>query len=140
MWAGNEIIEEKGMTGFDDRRYNKTHEWVRIENGVATVGISDYAQSELGDVTFVDPMQAGETVEQGDECGTIESVKAASEIYAPLSGEIAETNKDLDDHPGLINEDPYERGWILKIKDFDPREVERLMSEEEYEASLEQEE
>ena len=99
-----------------DRKHAKTHEWVQVEGNVAVVGITDHAQKVLSDITFLDRPRAGKKVEQGQECGVIESVKAASDLYAPVSGEVAEPNSMLEANPGLINEDPYGKGWILKLK------------------------
>ncbi len=124
----------------DDRKYTKTHEWVKIENDCAVVGITDYAQESLGDITFVELPAVGDTVEQGEECGVIESVKAASDLYAPVSGEIAEVNTFLEEKPEAINRSAYEDGWIFKLRDFDEDQVERLMDADQYEAMLENEE
>ena len=124
----------------DDRRYNKTHEWVKEEGDFALIGITDFAQESLGDITFVELPSVGETVEQGVECGVIESVKAASDIYAPVSGKIVEVNAALENKPETINESPYEAGWIFKLKDFSEEEFENLMDADQYDALLETEE
>lgn len=121
----------------DDRKYGKTHEWVKVEGDLAVVGISDHAQEALGDITFVEQPAVGDAVKQGGECGVIESVKAASDIYAPIGGEIAEINSGLEDAPEQINQDPYGAGWILKLKDFDAAQLEGLLSAAAYEAGLE---
>jgi glycine cleavage system H protein len=111
--------------------YAESHEWLRVENGTATMGITHFAQDQLGDLTFVELPQVGDHVEKGDEIGTVESVKAASEIYAPVSGEIAAVNEDLEEAPEKVNEDPYGNGWIVRFKI--EGEVEGLLSAEEYE-------
>ena len=121
----------------DDRKYGKTHEWVKVEGDLAVVGISDHAQEALGDITFVEQPAVGDAVKQGGECGVIESVKAASDIYAPIGGEIAEINSGLEDAPEQFNQDPYGAGWILKLKDFDAAQLEGLLSAAAYEAGLE---
>jgi glycine cleavage system H protein len=124
----------------DDRRYTKNHQWVKIEDDAAVVGITDYAQSELGDVTFVELPQIGETLGQGDECGVIESVKAASDIQSPLSGQIVEINEELSGAPEIVNEDPYEAGWMFKLGEFGEEELDNLLTAEQYDALTEAEE
>ena len=124
----------------DDRKYTKTHEWVKVEDDVAVVGITDYAQESLGDITFVELPTAGDVMEQGEECGVIESVKAASDIYTPIGGEIAEVNTALEDKPEAINGSPYDHGWIFKIRNFDEFQVHNLMDADQYDALLETEE
>lgn len=115
-------------------KYTKTHEWVRLEDGVAVVGITDYAQSELGDIVYVDLPSPGRAVALGDSFGTIESVKTVSDIYSPVKGEIAETNAALEGSSELINQDPYGAGWIVKISvDVAP---EGLLDAEAYKALL----
>ncbi len=110
----------------DDLLYAESHEWIRMEGGSARVGISDHAQAELTDVVFVELPQVGAEVKAGDRVATVESVKAASDIYAPISGEIAGVNTALDANPALINTDPYGEGWIFRIKIEAGEEVERL--------------
>lgn len=100
----------------DDLLYAKSHEWCLIEGDVATVGITQFAQEQLGDLTFVELPDVGDTFEAGNEMGSVESVKAASEIYAPVSGEIIEVNEELEDAPEKVNEEPYGDGWMVKIK------------------------
>lgn len=116
--------------------YTKEHEWVNAKDGVATVGITDYAQSELGDVVFVELPEAGKKVEAGKSFGTVESVKAVSEIYAPVSGEVVEANPTLSDKPETINNDPHRAGWLVKIKLANPAELEKLMDSAAYEAYI----
>jgi glycine cleavage system H protein len=113
-------------------RYTKDHEYIRLEGDAGIVGITDYAQSQLGDVVFVELPSIGKTVKKGDEAAVVESVKAASEIYAPVSGEVVEVNSDLEATPGTVNEDPAGRGWFMKIRVTDPSEVEGLLTEEQY--------
>lgn len=96
--------------------YSKTHEWVRVDREVATVGITDYAQEQLGDVVMVDLPAVGKAVTAGQEMGTVESVKAVSEVFSPVSGEVLEVNSELEAHPELVNQDPFGSGWLVKIK------------------------
>ena len=117
--------------------YTKEHEWINIEGDEATIGISDYAQESLGDITFIELPGIGDEVEQFEEFVSLESVKAASDIFAPMSGEIIEVNEDLNEDPGLINKSPYEKGWIVRIKLSDPEEQSNLMTAEEYDKFLE---
>lgn len=98
------------------RYYTETHEWVSIEEGVATIGVTDYAQSELGDVVYVDLPQAGRSLNKGDAFGSIESVKAASDLYAPVAGTVVATNDTLKDRPEAINEDPFGDGWLMRVR------------------------
>lgn len=123
-----------------DLRYASTHEWVRPEgNGVFTVGISDHAQELLGDMVFVELPDVGAEIATGDDVAVAESVKAASDVYAPITGEVIEVNEDLEDSPELVNSDPYGDGWLFKIKAEDPEEVEALLDAEGYEGSIEDE-
>ncbi|MGB3634409.1 MAG: glycine cleavage system protein GcvH [Rubrobacteraceae bacterium] len=119
-----------------DLQYTKSHEWVRVEDDVVTVGITDHAQEELGDVVFVELPEAGDSLSSGDTFGTIESVKAVSDLYAPMGGEVVEVNGTLNDTPENVNEDPYGEGWILKIRTSEEAD---LLSAEEYEKVLEEE-
>ncbi len=120
-----------------NRKYNKDHEWVTVEGDIGTVGISDHAQEQLGDVVYVEVPDPGKAVEQGGEVATIESVKAASEIYSPVSGEVTEGNAALGDEPGLVNSDPYGQGWFYKIKLSNAGELDGLMDEAAYQSFLE---
>jgi glycine cleavage system H protein len=113
-------------------RYTKSHEYVRVEDGTGVVGITDYAQAQLGDVVFVELPPAGQSVSKGAGAATVESVKAASEVNAPVSGEVVEVNSTLADSPGLVNEDPTGKGWFLKIKLSDAAELDSLMDEDAY--------
>ena len=122
-----------------DRRYTETHEWIKIEDGVAVVGITDYAQEALGDITFVDLPDVDQELEQDQECAVIESVKAASDIYAPLTGKISEINDALDGNPETVNEDPYGEGWLFKITAFDMDQFNDLLDAADYEAMNEEE-
>jgi glycine cleavage system H protein len=119
-----------------DRRYTKDHEWVRVSGETATFGITDYAQHELGDVVFVDLPVAGTKVAAGQSFGTVESVKAVSEIYAPVSGEVVEINSSLSDSPEKINQDPHGAAWLMKVRLANPAEINSLMDAAAYEAYL----
>ena len=123
----------------DDRKYTRSHEWIRVEGEEGYVGISDHAQHALGDITFVELPEPGHTYEQGEECGVIESVKAASDLYMPIGGRVTEVNLHLEDEPEIINRDPYDDGWIFRIKGFDEDELEALMDAEAYGAQLAEE-
>jgi glycine cleavage system H protein len=123
----------------DDRLYTKSHEWIRIEGDIATIGITDHAQKELGEVVFVDMPELGEIFDADQEFGTIESVKAVSELFLPIAGEISEINKNLNDEPGAINEDPYGEGWLVKIKVASDGDLHGLMQAADYEKFVEEE-
>ncbi len=120
-------------------KYAESHEWVYLEGDIATVGISNHAQEELGDVVYVEAKDIGEEVEQFEELGSIESVKAVSEVNAPVSGEVTEFNQDLEDEPETINKDPYGKGWIVKIKISDKSELDKLMDYDKYKEFIENE-
>jgi glycine cleavage system H protein len=117
-------------------RYTKDHEYIRVEGDTGTIGITDYAQGQLGDVVYVELPTVGKAVAKGGEAAVVESVKAASEVYAPVSGEVVEVNQELESSPGTINEDPAGRGWFMKIKLRDTSELEGLMTEEQYQEFL----
>lgn len=119
-----------------DLRYSKSHEWVRLEGDVATVGISDHAQHELTDVVFVELPTLGREVDLGDPTAVVESVKAASDIYAPVGGEVVEANPEVEADPSLVNTDPYGKGWIFKLKVKDATLVDSLMDSAAYEAHI----
>jgi len=120
----------------DNLRYTKEHEWVAAAGATGTVGVTYFAQKELGDVVFVELPEVGRKIKVGDEFGTVESVKAVSEIYSPVSGEITEVNTALVDHPEIINEDPYGRGWILRVRLAEPSEVASLMDAAAYQSFI----
>ena len=132
MSKGNGIYPE-------DLKYTKEHEWLAVNGGVGTVGITHYAQSELGDIVYVELPAAGSPVVAGEEFGTVESVKAVSEIFAPVSGEVLEVNTALATSPETINKDPYGDGWLLKLKLADSKELDTLMTATEYRKYIEEE-
>lgn len=117
-------------------RYTREHEWIRLEGDIATVGISDYAQEQLGDIVFVELPEVGKSLTKGAEAAVVESVKAASEIYAPVGGSVTEVNTTLSDEPGLVNMDPEGKGWFLKLQVADKAEIEALMDIDAYQAFL----
>lgn len=119
-----------------DLKYTKSHEWVRVAGDTATMGITDHAQQELTDIVFVELPETGRQVKAGEACAVVESVKTASDIYAPVSGEILETNKAVVDEPALTNSEPYGRGWFFKIKVANPDELKSLLSPEQYGAQI----
>src|SRR5579864_4646127 len=114
------------------RRYTKSHEWVRVEGNLAYVGISDHAQKEVTDVVYVEVPKTGKALKAGDEATTLESVKAAFSIYAPVSGSLIKGNTELEKDPGLINKSPYDQGWIFTMEVSNPAELDALMTEEQY--------
>ncbi len=115
-----------------DYKYTKDHEWVRLDGDIAVMGLADYAQSQLGDMVFVELPDVGKTIKQGESAGAVESVKAAADYYAPLSGEVLERNDVLLDDPGVLNSDCYGMGWMLKVRPSDPAEMDKLMTAEQY--------
>ena len=119
-----------------DVKYSEDHEWVRVEGNVATVGITDYAQEQLGDIVFVELPEPGRALEQGKDAAVIESVKAASEIVAPIGGEVTEGNAALTDDPSLANSDPTGEGWFFKMTIGDPSQLDKLMDEAAYKAHV----
>lgn len=119
-----------------DLKYTKDHEWVLIEGDVATVGITDYAQGELGDIVYIDVETLDEEVAKDEVFGTVEAVKTVSDLFMPLSGEVIELNEELEDEPEVVNTDAYGKGWIIKIKLSDISEVDTLLSAEDYKKSL----
>ena len=119
-------------------RFTKDHEWVRLDGDLAVVGITDYAQSQLGDVVYVELPEIGRRVERGKEAAVVESVKAASEVYAPVSGEVTEVNEALATDPAMVNADPMGDGWFLKLRLDDPKEVDDLMDEAAYQRLVEE--
>ncbi len=123
----------------DDRKYTKSHEWLKMDGDTAIVGITDYAQEAVGDITYVELPSEGTVLLQEDECVVVESVKAASDLYAPVGGEILEGNAELESAPELINQDPYDKGWIFKMNDVNADELAALMDAKGYEAMLDEE-
>jgi glycine cleavage system H protein len=120
-------------------RYTKQHEWVRVEGDIGTIGITDHAQQELGDIVYVDLPKVGTHIAQGSSAGSVESVKAVSDFYAPVSGEVTEINQSLADAPEKLNADPHGEAWLIKIKLSAPAEVEKLLSAAEYQKYIEAE-
>lgn len=118
-------------------RYTEEHEWIRVDDGIGTVGISDFAQEQLGDVVYVELPEVGKTLQRSAEAAVVESVKAASEVYAPVSGEVVEVNEALNDDPGLVNSSPTGDGWFFKLRISDPSELDNLMDEAAYKAYVE---
>ena len=117
-------------------KYTKEHEWIRVEGEEAYVGITDYAQSQLGDIVFVEVETEGNNLEAGDTFGSIEAVKTVSDLYMPVSGEVLEFNSELEDQPDLVNKDPYGKGWIIKVKIEDEAQLDGLLSADAYKASI----
>ena len=117
-----------------DRRYTNEHEWVRVDDGVGTVGLTDYAQDQLGDIVYVDMPAPGASVKQFEKLGEIESVKAVSDLYAPVSGQVVDVNEEVNDHPELVNQSPYEEGWLVRVRLANPAELEALLTAERYDA------
>jgi glycine cleavage system H protein len=124
----------------EDLRYTQSHEWVRIDGDVGTIGITDYAQKELGDIVYLELPEVGHVFNAGDEFGTVESVKAVSELFTPVSGEIVEINKGAVGEPGIVNDDPFGDGWMIKLKLSTDEEVQKLLTAEQYEEYVKEEE
>ena len=116
----------------DDVKYTKDHEWAKLDSDIVTIGINDYAQDQLGEIVFVELPEVGDTFSEGDEFGSVESVKAVSEMYIPISGEIVEINESLEDAPELVNESCYDNGWIIKVKPDDMAQMDNLMDKPAY--------
>ena len=114
-----------------DLKFTNDHEWIKVEGNIGTIGITDFAQGELGDVIYID-ITATDNVNKGESCGTIEAVKTVSDIFAPVSGKISDTNKAINDNPAVVNKDPYGEGWILKIELSNPSELDSLLTPEQY--------
>lgn len=121
-----------------DLRYSRTDEWVRVEGDIATIGITDYAQSELGDIVYVELPEPGRVLQTEEMFGTVESVKAVADLYAPVAGEVVEANPAVTERYELLNEDPYGEGWLIKVQMTDPAEVESLLTAEQYAAYIEE--
>jgi len=120
-----------------DRKYTEDHEWVEVDGDAGVIGISEYAQEQLGDVVFVELPEVGTVLDRSDEVAVVESVKAAAEVYAPVSGEVLEVNEDLNGDPSLVNTDPFGDGWFAKLKLSDPDELDDLMDEDTYKKFVE---
>ncbi|RBW71253.1 glycine cleavage system protein GcvH [Bacillus taeanensis] len=120
-------------------RYSDEHEWVKVEGDKVRIGITDFAQSELGDIVFVELPEVGDEIEADEPFGSVESVKTVSELYAPINGKVVEINEDLDDSPEFVNESPYEKAWMIVIEPSDVSEIEKLMTAEQYEEMINQE-
>jgi glycine cleavage system H protein len=133
--SGN-VLREAVMEVPPGLRYSKEHEWVAIEDSAATIGITDYAQNRLGEIVYVELPAVGDKISKDDPFGVVESVKAVSDIYAPVSGTVTEVNEDLPQSPETVNEDPYGDGWLVKVKMSDPSEVDDLMDQDEYEERI----
>jgi len=127
------------MASPSDRRYSKEHEWVRLDGDAARVGITEYAQDQLGDVVYVDLPEPGSTIGQFDKMGEIESVKAVSDLYSPISGEVTAINDGVVEKPEIVNSDPYGDGWLIEVRLAEASEVDKLMSSTEYDAFIEAE-
>ncbi|MBI2068294.1 MAG: glycine cleavage system protein GcvH [Deltaproteobacteria bacterium] len=123
----------------EDLKYSKEHEWVRINGNMATIGITDYAQDQLGEVVFVELPAEGEELQKNDTFGVVESVKSVSDVFSPLSGKVIEVNDPLSDTPETVNEDPYGEGWLVKVEVTNPKELGTLMSAEHYQAFIKEE-
>jgi len=126
------------MTAPTDRKYTKTHEWVLIGDGTAVLGITDAAQNELGDITYLELPEASDAVSAGEAFGVVESVKAATDVYSPVDGEVVERNEDAIESPELINQSPYEKAWLLKVKLSDPSQVDARLDSGAYDAFAEE--
>jgi glycine cleavage system H protein len=124
------------MSSPKELRYTKTHEWVRVEGDVLTIGVTDHAQSELGDITYLELPEPGEAVSGGEPFGVVESVKAASDVYSPVDGEVVERNEEAISAPDVVNSSPYEGAWLIKVKVADPAQVESLLTSEQYDELL----
>jgi glycine cleavage system H protein len=124
----------------EDLRYTREHEWARSKDGRIVVGITDFAQDSLGDVVYVELPDVGDPVKKGESFGVVESTKAVSELFAPLSGKVVEVNSPLSDAPETVNEDPYEEGWMIAIEPSDPKELESLMDAKAYKAFVDEQE
>lgn len=114
----------------NELKYSKEHEWVKVEGNVATIGITEYAQSELGDIVFVELPETDDEINEGDTFGSVESVKTVSELYAPISGKVVEVNEELEDSPEFVNESPYEKAWMVKVEISDESQLEALLTAE----------
>ncbi|MED4080162.1 glycine cleavage system protein GcvH [Halalkalibacterium halodurans] len=123
----------------NELKYSEEHEWVKVEGDKVRIGITDFAQSELGDIVFVELPEVGDEVEADEPFGSVESVKTVSELYAPVSGKVVEVNEELDDNPEYVNESPYEKAWMIVVEPSDASQVEKLMSADEYKEMISEE-
>lgn len=124
------------MSNPSDRKYAESHEWIKVDGDIAIVGITDHAQDALGDITFIELPEVDAEYGKGDDCAVVESVKAASDIYAPVSGTVSEVNEKLEDEPELVNSSAFEDGWIFKLSNIDSAQLDSLMDAEQYEKFL----
>lgn len=121
----------------DERRYTRDHEWIKIDKDIAIIGITEFAQEQLGDIVFVELPEVGKLLSKGDEAAVLESVKAAAEVYCPIGGEVIEVNDGLNDDPSVVNNDPYGNGWFIKLRVTDPESIDQLMDELDYNSFVE---
>jgi glycine cleavage system H protein len=128
----------KQMAVPKDYKYTRTHEWVKVDGDIATIGITDFAQSELGDITYIELPAVGSTLDKSDSLGVIESVKAASDVYAPISGEVVEDNTTVEEAPETVNSSPFEDAWLVKLRITDPSQLDELLDADAYEALLDE--
>jgi glycine cleavage system H protein len=122
----------------EEFQYTKDHEWIQVDGDTGTIGITDHAQQELGDIVYVELPKSGDPITAAETFGTVESVKAVSEVYSPVSGEVTAVNEKLQDHPELLNSDPHAAAWLIRVHLSDPQELEKLMSSQEYEAYIQE--
>jgi glycine cleavage system H protein len=132
------VDKERDMAAPKDLKYTKTHEWVKVDGDTVILGITDAAQTELGDITYLELPEAGDAVTSGEPFGVVESVKAASDVYSPVDGEVVERNDEAIDSPELINQSPYEKAWLLKVKLSDPAQLDALLSNADYDSYAEE--
>jgi glycine cleavage system H protein len=136
LGSNSKLLVEENMIIQDDLFYTESHEWVRIDGDLATIGISDFAQHELGDIVFVELPEVGSKVSAGEPCGSIEAVKAVEDLNCPVSGKVEEKNSDLEDSPDMMNKSPYEDGWLIKVRMSNMEELENLLSASDYQKNL----
>ncbi|GAV24499.1 glycine cleavage system protein H [Carboxydothermus islandicus] len=122
-----------------DLKYSREHEWIKVDGNIGVIGITDFAQKSLGDIVFIELPGVGDEISAGDSFGVVESVKAASDLYAPVSGKVVEVNEEVIESPQLVNEDPYGKGWMIKVEISNEAELDELLSPEDYEKLLEEE-
>ncbi len=120
-----------------DLKYTDDHEWLRVEDDTGTVGITDFAQRELTDIVFIELPSVGDVIAQGETFGTVEAIKAVSDLYSPVDGKVIEVNEELTDHPEWVNDDPYDSGWMIKIEMTDPEQAEALLTADQYKENVE---